>query len=443
MIRQILETLTIWAQAPTRKPLLIRGARQIGKTFVVQELAKKFISFVMIDFELEPQFKTCFNTLDPKEITQAISIIKSTAIIPGQTLLFLDEIQECPSAIQALRYFREKMPELHVIAAGSLLEFALRKEEISMPVGRIEYLYMKPCSFDEYLQNTGQNQARELLNQVSISNPPSQAIHEHLLSLFQKFMISGGMPEAMNTLINTGDWLSVQRVQNTLLQTYRDDFGKYASLSQQVYLQTLFDKAPGMAGTQVSYSKIDPDARSRDLKNAILLLEYAGLVKSIYATAASGLPLDATMNQKKFKLHFLDIGLVQRKTGLSPLTLLQEDFSQINQGALAEQAVAQELLAYQDPFAPQDLYFWARDARNAQAEVDFILNIDGKIIPIEVKSGPIGKLKSLLLLLKERNLPLGIKISKAPLGQDGPVLNIPFYMIKQLVTQLDQLLKEK
>ncbi len=440
MHRQILSTLSTWAKSNPRKPLLLRGARQIGKTFVIQELAKQFSSFVMIDFELEPQLKTCFNTLVPNEIIQAISIIKSTPIIPGETLLFLDEIQDCPNAIQALRYFKEKLPALHVIAAGSLLEFALHSEEISMPVGRIEYLYMTPCSFDEYLQNSGQEQARDLLNQATLRNPPSQAVHKYLLSLFQKFVITGGMPEALNAWIDTGDWLTVQRAQNSLLQTYRDDFGKYATFAEQVYLQTVYDKVPSMIGTQITYSKIDPDAKSRDLKRAITLLEYAGLVKHIYATTASGLPLSATMNEKKFKLHFLDSGLVQRKTGISPLTLLQEDFSQINQGALAEQVVAQELLTYQDPFVPQELFFWARDAKNAQAEVDFILNIDSKIIPIEVKSSATGKLKSLLLLMQERNLSIGIKISTAPLGQDGAVVNIPFYMIKQLVTQLGQLI---
>ncbi len=432
MKRKILEHLQAWARQTQRKPLILRGARQVGKSFVVDQLGTQFKHYIKINFELEPHFIQCFESLEPTDIVNRISLLQQKPIIAGETLLFFDEIQVCPQAIQALRYFKEKRPDLHVIAAGSLLEFALREATISMPVGRVEYLYMYPCSFNEFLQNAGYTQVLEALEQVDLEHPLPQVVHEQLLKQFQEYMVVGGMPEALASYLQDHDLYRVQRIQNSILQTYRDDFAKYANRVHHKYLQVVYDQAAAMLGQQISFSKMHADFRSRDLKEAIVLLEYAGVVKRIYATAGSGLPLSATLNEKKFKLHFLDVGLAQRKTGLDAALLLSQDILQLNQGALAEQVVAEEWLAYQDPFVAADLFFWARDAKNASAEVDFLVNVQGQMIPIEVKSGSLGHLKSLNRFLAERNAPLGIRICNAPLSQQGQILTLPFYLMNQL-----------
>lgn len=431
MERRILKTLLDWKAAKDRKPLLLRGARQVGKTYIVEELGKHFSSFVSINLEAEPKYQACFNDLQPENIINHVSLMKQTAIIPSETLLFIDEIQAYPKAIEALRYFREKMPELHVIAAGSLLEFVLHQEKISMPVGRIEYLFMHPCTFDEFLQSISPHKTIEQLENCSLENPISQITHDELLDLFKAYTIVGGMPEALSAYQISRQLYDVQRIQRSILQTYRDDFGKYASQANLQYLQTVFDKTPGMVGSQIRYHKIDPEFRSRELKKAIQLLEYAGVIKRIVSTSASGLPLITTANEKKFKLQFLDIGLVQCASEIS-LETLQKQVHQLNNGSLAEQVVGQLLLAYRDPFISPNLFYWARDAKSSTAEVDFVINIDGHILPIEVKSGQTGHLKSLHLFLNEKDSPFGIKISTAPLSYEKQVLNIPFYLINQL-----------
>ncbi len=422
-----------------RKPLLLRGARQVGKTFMVQQFGKSFAHCVSINFELEPHYKSCFEESHPDKIIPLLSALSGQPILDGETLLFLDEIQVCPRALQALRYFKELRPALHVIAAGSLIEFALHREQVSMPVGRVEYLYMRPCSFREYLENSGHETLLAFLNTVTIATGIPTAIHERLLGLFREYMVIGGMPEAMQMYVGTRDLLAVQRIHNSILQTYQDDFGKYASLSQQSCLQTVFDKTPGQVGQQISFAKFAPEYRSRELKQAMVLLEYAGVIQSIYATCASGLPLVTTKNEKKFKLAFLDIGLVQRKSGFGQALLLTQNWLQLNHGALAEQVVAQELMAYQDPFSAPELFFWARDQRGSQAEVDYVTHQGAQIVPIEVKSSATGHLRSLKLLMQERNLPLGIKVSMAPLTLTGAVLNWPIYLLWRLGEMIEGL----
>ncbi len=439
MKRTIQDSLTAWAKASKRKPLLIRGARQIGKTFAARQLAKRFENFVEVNFELSPHYQQCFSNLDPNHIVNMIQLLSKQSIQPGKTLLFFDEIQNCPEALQALRYFKEKLPELHVLAAGSLLEFTLYQENISMPVGRIEYLYMYPCTFQEYLLNTGEHRLLDFLAEVALHQAIPTVIHDKLLSLFRTYMAIGGMPEVMSAFIDTPDYHTVQRLQNSILRTYHDDFGKYANLSQHKYLQSVFEKAPGLVGTQVQYTKIAPEYRSRELKQAINLLEYAGILKRIYASTASGLPLSATQNDKKFKFSLLDVGLVQRVSGLEAALLQAPDLIKLNDGQLAEQVVAQEIMAYQDPFSPSQVYFWARDKRGSQAEIDYVVNIKSMILPIEVKSGATGKLKSLRLFMQEKSSPIGVKIATAPLGFEQNILSLPIYLIWKLPELIEAL----
>lgn len=433
MKRNIEKELLSWKTQHNRLPLLLRGARQVGKTFIVEKFGKEhFPFFLSINFEQQPEFTRCFDTLDPKQIVAAIEFITNVQIISGKTLLFLDEIQECPKAIMALRYFKEQMPELHVIGAGSLLEFALHDTSFRMPVGRVEFLFLKPLSFAEFLEAGGNLKLKEHLTSVDIKKPIIPMIHDKLLSLVKEYINLGGMPAVLSEFFATRNLLRCQEIQSFLLATYQNDFGKYSTHTQYKNLQLLFERAPGLISQWFKYSKIDPDIQARDLKIALEKICEAGLAYQVFATNASGLPLVATANTKKFKLLFLDVGLVKRTFRLDLQLLFQQDLMLINQGALAEQFVGQEILAYGSPKEKSQLFFWVREQKSSSAEVDYITNVDSQIVPIEVKSGSTGRLKSLKIFMQEKKCPVGVRISQAPLSFEDGVLSIPFYLISEL-----------
>ncbi len=413
--------------------MLLRGARQVGKTFAIEQLANsRFSHFININFELEPEYCHCFVSLKPEDIINSIQTLCRQKIIPGTTLLFLDEIQNCPRAIMALRYFKEQMPNLHIIGAGSLLEFALNDEDFSMPVGRVQFIYLKPLSFQEFLQAQEFDDLLAATKNCTPAKPLSLIFHQKLLKLTHEYLVTGGMPAAVQSYLETRDFLQTQRMQTVIMSTYRNDFGKYAKLSRHKYLLKIFNQTPGLAGQQIKYSRIDPEMRSRDLKQAIENLTQAGIIQPVFATSASGLPLSALVNEKKFKLLFLDVGLLNRNAGVGVNELLNKDILLINQGAIAEQLVGQELTAYQDCYDEAKLHYWCRDVKGSLAEVDYIININSQIVPIEVKSGKSGRLKSLQLMMKEKNLPLGIRISQHALQFHDKLLSIPFYLIGEL-----------
>ena len=433
MRRDIEKELILWKAQKERYPLIIRGARQVGKTYLVETFGRThFQNNVVVNLEFQPQLKDCFKSLDPSEIINKLQLLLSVQIKEDNTLLFLDEIQECPQAIMALRYFKEKMPKLSVIAAGSLLEFALRSPDFKMPVGRVLFLYLEPLSFSEYLDATGNQNLRRFLSDVKLTDSIDDVIHKKLLELLRIYIIVGGMPAVLNEYLSSKDLMNCQRIQTALLQTYRSDFGKYAKISQHKYLQKVFDTAPRMVGQRIKYSNIDPDTRSRDLKNALNLLTLAGIVRPIYLTKASGLPLGAQINEQRFKINFLDVGLMQNSCGLQGRLSIEEDFMQINAGSVAEQFVGQELTAYSDRHQQVGLYFWAREKRGSMAEVDYVINIGSDIFPVEVKSGKEGRLKSLRMFIEEKKSRLGIRFSQDKLSYYDKILSIPLYMVEQL-----------
>lgn len=347
-------------------------------------------------------------------------------------MLFFDEIQNCPEAITALRYFKEQMPQLHIIGAGSLLEFALNDVKLHMPVGRIQFLYMKPLSFYEYLAAKGRQTLLSHINNATLENPPSDIAHQELLKLVKEYLAIGGMPAVVDYYLKYQDLHACQNLQTNLLATYRNDFGKYAKLTKHKYLQQVFIKAPNLIGKQVKYANIDTDSKAIDIKEAITLLSQAGILYKVNASSCSGLPLNALINEKKFKLLFIDSGLMSRASRINLSDLLSQDLSLLNQGATCEQFVGQELIAYQNPEKEPELYFWERDKKGSQAEVDYVININSHIIPIEVKSGKIGKLKSLKQFMSEKNTPLGVQISAQSLCIKDNILTIPLYMIGEL-----------
>ncbi|MCK5543186.1 MAG: ATP-binding protein [Desulfobacterales bacterium] len=390
------ERLIEWKDSYRRKPLIIRGARQVGKTWLVDNiLAPQFENFVKIDFEKQRDLHSYFaGSLAPLPILSYLELTASQRIIPGKTLLFFDEIQACPRAIMALRYFYEELPELHVVAAGSLLEFAF--SEISIPVGRIQYLHMYPMTFFEYLLAIGKEPMAEyaLIHPIEVD----ANIQQMILSVLRDYFFVGGMPECVKTMRDSNSMLEAFKVQAEILESFKDDFSKYKPHIDPLCLDAVFLNTAKSIGEQIKYTKLNHGHSGQTNRKAFELLAKAKIINKIPACDPSGLPLGATANQKKFKASMLDIGLLQRLCQLSvELEMQNQDLLAMFRGKLAEQFVAQELLAWQD----SSLFYWARDARGSSAEVDYLFVIDGKICPIEVKSGKGGGLKSLHLMLEK------------------------------------------
>lgn len=432
-MRRTLESeLKKWKDSSHRYPLLLRGARQVGKTYVIEQFGKTFESFEIVNFEAQPEAVACFETVKPMEIIQKLELLTKRPIRPRQTLLFLDEIQICPNAIIALRYFKEQMPDLHVIGAGSLLEFALVKGHFSFPVGRVQFIYLHPLSFQEFLAAAGDENLLSVLENCTPEDPPSPTVHSDLIHRLREYFIVGGMPAVASHFMTTHSLLEQSRIQDLLLATYRADFGKYATEAEQKYLRILFDGIPYQVGGQFKYSTVDPHIKSRELKIALEQLRMAGLMHPILSASASGIPLAAQIKPNKFKLLFLDVGLVQRALQVDPEQLLSNPLSHIHRGALAEQFVGQELIAYGDCFRQENLYFWEREKHSSSAEVDYVITVGQSIVPIEVKAGAQGHLKSLIQFMKEKKSEFGIRISEQPLFFKDQILSVPLYMIAQI-----------
>jgi uncharacterized protein len=395
--------ILLWKDSPRRKPMIIRGARQVGKTWLVENLlAEQFESFVKVDLEKRRDLHPFFNgDLDPKGIVEGLEIGEGR-ILPGKTLLFFDEIQACPRAIMALRYFYELMPELHVVAAGSLLEFAFN--DISVPVGRLQYVDLYPMTFYEYLLALGKiPMAEQTLKTPKLA---SETIQKLALSELKKYFFVGGMPECVKTYRDTGSMFEVLQVQSEILDSYRDDFSKYSPRMDTTCIDAVFLNVARSIGDKLKYTRLNEGHSYQLNHKAFDLLVKARVIHKISACNPSGRPLGATANPKKFKACMLDIGLLQRLCQVPvELEMKQENLLAIYRGRLAEQFVAQELLAWHS----SELFYWARNARGSSAEVDYLAVREGQIYPIEVKSGAGGSMKSLHLMLKKYpNCPNGI-----------------------------------
>ncbi len=414
-------------------PLLMRGARQVGKTHLISQFIQDdFTNSLVINFEKEEQYKIAFKTLDPKAIINRLYLQSGKMIEAGKSLLFFDEIQECPQALEALRYFKEDMHELHVIAAGSLLEFVLNSEQVRMPVGRVETLFLRPLSFYEFLSASGLQHLRAYLSEVDLTTGIDTAAHDILCDKLQEYFFVGGMPAIIREYVTAKNFETVQTQQMSLMQALRDDFGNYAAKTKHHYMQRILKEAPGIIGERFYYSKIDPDMGAREIKEALAYLVHASLLHKVNRTNASGLPLNSQINEKMFKTIFLDIGLANSQSYLSPEVFLQKDVMLLNRGMQAEQFVGQELLAHRPTYMDDQLYYWSRETRGSSAEVDYVINVDDKIIPIEVKAGKTGSLKSLQIFLNEKSCDYGIRLSLKSLSFKNRILSIPLYMIAEL-----------
>ncbi len=421
--------------------MIIRGARQVGKTWLVNHFGETdFDHLIEINFEFQSQMKSCFASRDPTEIIQCIELALNVHIVPGATLLFLDEIQECPEAIKSLRFFHEKLPALHVIAAGSLLEFLLEAENISFPVGRVQNIYLLPLSFGEFLDACGEEKLRSWLQNLSISQEIPEAIHIKCVKFLREYLYLGGMPETIGVFLDTGNLHKTDELHQILLQGYKNDFGKYGKHVNFRLLDKVFTKSPSSVGAKFKYADIDRDVNARDIRTALHLLIKAHILHKVMAATGSGLPLAAHCNEKIFKILFLDVGLLQNAMGIARETYLSENLLAVYKGLVAEQFIGQQLLALGKHFNEPQLYYWQREARGSAAEVDYLWQKGEDILPLEVKAGKTGTLRSLRVYLSEKKTPFGVRFSFHPLSFTDSVLSIPLYAVEampRLVSQLN------
>lgn len=428
--RHIDRELALWRNQAEGKPLLIRGARQVGKSTAIRHLAKQFDHFLDINFEEQRNVHSLFEgDLDPHQLCENLSIYFNIPITPGKTLLFFDEIQACIPAISSLRFFYEKYPQLHVVAAGSLLEFAL-SELPSFGVGRVRSMFMYPMSFMEYLWAMDEKLLADYISGASPGHPLPVPIHEKALDLLKRFMILGGMPEVLAHYTSKRDLRGATQLLDDLIISFRADFAKYRDRVPSLRIAEVFQSVVQQAGVNFVYSRAAVATSHRQIKEAVDLLIMAGLVIPVTHTSANGIPLGAEINPKKQKMLILDTGIFQRVLGLDVADVLFEsDFETVNKGAIAEQYVGLELLKSGSCYQQQSLYFWQREAKSSSAEVDYLIQKHDKIVPIEVKSGKKGTMQSLYLFLEEKNIAMGIRTSLENFGSIDRVLICPLYAI--------------
>ncbi|MBI4237788.1 MAG: ATP-binding protein [Deltaproteobacteria bacterium] len=432
MQRHLLNSLYEWKKQPLRKPLLLRGARQVGKSWLVHEFAKTFETLIEINFDRDRTAKTLFEgDLQIPRLIERISLYAGRKLQAGSTLLFLDEIQECEPALQALRYFKEEFPELHVIAAGSLIEFTLA--QLGLPVGRIQFLHLHPLSFAEFLTASGHQDLREHLH----SGHVDPLVHDRLLEQLQQYLWLGGMPAVVRAWLDHRDVRLCQQLQDEILQAYRQDFQKYARRRQITHVEQVFTAIPTQLGQKFTCARVDPQTRAGTIKQALTLLTMAGIARLAYHTSGQGIPLGATKHDQRFKVFFFDVGLAQRLLGLDMKTWITTPLTVINVGAIAEQFVAQEFVAYADPTLQPELFYWHREAATSNAEVDFLVTKGHRIIPVEVKSGQRGGLKSLhLFLASHPHSSFGCKLSEHPFAVHDRIHDVPLYGIEAWLQDL-------
>ncbi len=423
-----------WRVAPTRKPLMLRGARQVGKSSAVRQLAQKFSYFIELNFDENPQYVRIFEQSNNVfELCELITATTKTPTVAGQTLLFLDEIQACIPAISSLRYFYEKIPHLHVIAAGSLLEFTL-SEIPSFGVGRVRSLFMYSFSLQEFLWAFQEYPLLSMLEKATPDKPLPDILHQKLIHYFKRFLVIGGMPEAVKAYTINNDILESQRILDDLILSIEADFAKYKKHVPVARIREVFNTVVEQLGSKFSYTYPNATLNNLQIKEVLQLLQMAGLVYAVTHSAANGIPIGAEINSKKRKYLLFDTGIAQRILGLSIADLLIEtDFETINKGAMAELHVGLELLKNNTAYNPTALHYWQREARNSQAEVDYVIQQQAQIVPIEVKAGKKGTMQSMYLFLKEKGLDMGVRFSLENFAKMQNINIFPLYAVKNMI----------
>jgi hypothetical protein len=431
--RHIDNILNNWRKSKERKPLILRGARQVGKSSAVRNLAKNFEFFIEINFEEKPEVNELFKrSISPEYLCESLSVYYGIPIIPGKTLLFFDEIQLSIPAISSLRYFYEKMPDLHLIAAGSLLEFALQ-ELPSYGVGRVRSVFMYPFSFDEFLMAINETDLISLKRKADSNNPLPEIFHQKLIDYFKKYLMIGGMPEVVSKYVNNHSINEIQYILDDLLTSLKADFSKYKKRVPSMRIVKVLEAVALQTGRKFVYQNANIEANLMQIKEAVDLLIMSGLIIPVTHSSANGIPLGAESNPKKRKFFIFDTGLYQRICNLNLSEIvLENDFNSINKGAIAEQFVGLELIKYADPFHQENLYYWHRETSSSNAEIDFIIQKQNEIIPIEVKSSGKGSMQSMYQFLKDKKRNKGIRISLENFSKINEIQIIPLYAVSNL-----------
>jgi len=451
--------LNVWFQNKRRKPLILRGARQVGKSTLVKSFAEKNrINLVEVNLEKHMHLDNIFRTLNIEKILTEIEALTGKTLNTANSLLFLDEIQASPHAIQSLRYFYEEKPEIPVIAAGSLLEFTLANHNFSMPVGRIEYQYLGPMTFKEYIASLSPELLKYFVDIGPGRDLPVTA-HSKLLEKQRQYMFTGGMPEAVSVFSETGSMIEARKVHSSIVDTYIDDFSKYARSRDLLLLQKVFRYIPEHTGKKIKYSNLSRENRAAEVKNAISMLVKARIFIPVIHSNCSGLPLNADTDEKAFKLIFMDIGLANYISGLDWFSISNlSDRTLINEGPLAEQFIGQHLNLSGFMHDPLQLNYWIREAKTGNAEIDFVVSRGRMIIPIEVKAGKNGTLKSVHQFVAQKTTGLAVRfdMNEPSLHEVSSgirwnnkdkeihyrLLSLPLYAVEELERIIDETIQE-
>ena len=443
--RNALEFLAEWKESKWRKPLVIRGARQVGKTTLIKEFAKQYDVFIDLNLENERDRKLFEDYNNVHELISNIFFYKEKNKNSNSTLIFIDEIQFSKPAIAILRYFYEEANDIHVIVAGSLLETVIDVRKISFPVGRVQYMALRPCSFLEFMNGMGNFFDINLIHTLQVAS----SVHLRIMKTFRDYTLVGGMPAAISQYAENQDILSVKEVYESLLISYQDDVEKYSKNTNTVkVIREILSKGWAQAGSIITYEKFGgTHFSSKEIGLAFQTIQKAMLLELVFPTSSTQMPLLQNFRQRP-KLIWLDTGLVNYIAGIQKDVFSATDIQDVWRGRIAEHIVAQELLTLDDSLLTQRI-FWKRDKHGSEAEVDFVFPYNSLAIPIEVKSGHNAKLKSLHLFMDEAPHHIAVRVwSKSfsvdevstPSGKVFKLINLPFYYVGVLPKVLDKFL---
>lgn len=443
--RDTLSNLDDWKQRKNRKPLILRGARQVGKTTLVDLFARKFEQYIYLNLEI-PENRSLFEeSRNLNELVDSIFLLHNKQKNSSQSLIFIDEIQNSPAAVQWLRYLYEERKELYVIAAGSLLE-SLIDNQISFPVGRVEYLPVRPFSFKEFLRANKEEGSLTILEEV----PFPEYAHKKLLDLFRKYLLIGGMPEIVQKFIDHNDVIALDPVYDSLITSYKDDVEKYSKSTQNAkILRHTIDNIFVEAGKRIKYQGFgNSNYRSREMKEAFLTLEKALLMQLVFPITSPVMPMQPDL-KKSPRLQVLDTGLINFSAGLRNDLFGNKQIDNVFEGRIAEHIVGQELITLSNLITRRQ-FFWTRQ-KDSDAEVDYVYPFNNQIIPIEVKSGATGRLRSLHEFIDRVGHHYAVRIYserievnelKTRTGKKYFLLNLPYYLIYRIEDYLKWFLAE-
>ncbi len=452
MKRKAIGFLNEWIESAHRLPLVIKGARQVGKTWLVRHFAESIgKKLIEINFEQDVSFATLFDSNQPKQILINLSGSLGIEIDPENCILFLDEIQEVPHLYEKLRWFADDMPELPVITAGSLLEVVVSDRRMSKPVGRINYMYLEPFSFEEFLLASGKDTLCTLLRDFTLRSSIPLHTHNILTALFKDYVFVGGMPAAIKVWVKTQSLNAVSQVHRDLLETYREDFDVYSGRLTAKRLNDVFSQVPRLLGKKFIYREIDKKIRIDSIKKALTLLCKARICHKVKASAANGVPLDVEIRERYFKVLFIDVGLCSSMLKLSYNQIrTTEELDLVNSGGIAEQVVGQLLRTINPLYEDPELYYWLITEDAGNAELDYVIQHRADVVPIEVKAGSAGRLRSLHMFMSIKKRSYAVRIFSGPAQTDeidviipsGESVNytlhsLPFYLTEQIQRLLE------